>query len=204
MKTPKSSPLRVTVRPLTPPRWDDLERLFGDRGACGGCWCMWWHRTRSEFEKTKGPVNKRAFKRIVRSGAEPGLLAYAGREPIGWCAVAPRDTYPSLQRSRILKPVDDRPVWSIVCLFIARPYRRQGVSVALLEAAVKHATLRGAAIVEGYPVEPRRDRLPDAFAYTGLPSAFHQAGFVEVLRRSETRPIMRYFVKAGAASCPLS
>lgn len=178
--------------PLTPERWDDLVALFGPRGACGGCWCLWWRLKHSQFEKQKGEENKRALKRIVDSGEVPGLLAYADGHPVGWCSVAPREAFPRLGRSRILKRVDDRPVWSAVCFFVDKQFRRKGVAVRLLEAAVEHAKKHGAKTVEGYPVEPRKASTPDAFAFTGLASAFRKAGFVEVLRRSDTRPIMRY------------
>ena len=182
---------KLTFRALTPDRWNDLEALFGARGACGGCWCMLWRLKRSEFEKQKGDRNKAAFKAVVDSGEAPGILAYANGSPIGWCALAPRETYPALERSRVLKRIDDQAVWSIVCLFIARPYRRKGISVELLKAAAEYVRKRGGKIVEGYPVEPRTDEMPDAFAWTGLASAFLQAGFVEHARRSEPRPIMR-------------
>jgi GNAT superfamily N-acetyltransferase len=197
MAARSNGPRDLKIHPLTPDRWNDLEALFGERGACGGCWCMWWRLKRSEFEKQKGLRNNRAFKKIVASGQVPGLLAYAGREPIGWCAVAPRETYAALERSRVLERVDDEPVWSIVCLFVARPCRGRGVSVALLKAAVQHARRGGGRTVEGYPVEPKKGRMPDAFAWTGLVSAFRRAGFTEVLRRSPTRPIMRCMVKGG-------
>lgn len=153
---------------------------------------MLWRLKRSVFEKQKGGQNKAALKTVVDSGEAPGILAYADGKPIGWCALAPRETYPALARSRVLKPLDDKPVWSIVCLFIARPYRRKGVSVELLKAAADYVRKRGGKIVEGYPVEPRKDEMPDAFAWTGLASAFLKAGFDECERRSETRPIMRY------------
>jgi GNAT superfamily N-acetyltransferase len=179
-----------TFHRLTPERWDDLEALFGERGACGGCWCMVWRRSRSRFEAQKGEGNKGAFRRLVKSGGMPGVLAYVGGQPVGWCAVAPREDYPALARSRVLKPVDDAPVWSITCLFIAKPHRRQGLSAALLEAAAQFARSRGAKLVEGYPVEPS-GALPDPFVWTGLASAFRSAGFTEVARRSPTRPIMR-------------
>jgi len=156
---------------------------------------MLWRLKRSEFERQKGDKNKAAFKAVVDFGEAPGLLAYADGSPIGWCAVAPRETYPALDRSRVLKRIDDKPVWSIVCLFVARPYRRKGVSVALLNAAAEYVGQRGGKIVEGYPVEPRKDEMPDAFAWTGLASAFLRAGFVESERRSETRPIMRRHVR---------
>jgi len=186
---------KLRFHPVTPERWPDFETLFGPRGACGGCWCMWWKLTRSEFEKKKGTGNKSAMKRIIHSGKVPGILAYAGGEPVGWCAVEPRESYPTLSRSRVLQPIDDKPVWSVVCFFILRPYRRKGVTVKLLEAAIDYVRKRGGKILEGYPVEPKKGTTADAFAYTGLAAAFRKAGFMEVLRRSPTRPIMRYHIE---------
>ncbi len=185
---------QVTYQPLTPERWCDLEGLFGPRGATGGCWCMWWRVPRRQFKTQKGDGNKRALHRLVENDEEPGLLAYADGQAVGWCAVGPRQRYPILEHSRILKRVDDQPVWSVVCFFVRRPYRGQGVTTVLLRAAIEHAKQRGAHIIEGYPIEPKASRTPDVFAYTGLASSFRQAGFVEVLRRSETRPIMRYVI----------
>jgi GNAT superfamily N-acetyltransferase len=118
-------------------------------------------------------------------------LAYAGKEPIGWCAIAPRRAYVTLVRSRVLAPVDERPVWSISCLFVAKPFRRAGLSVKLIEAAVTFARTQGAEIVEAYPVAPYSDEMPAAFAWTGLESAFKKAKFREVARRSKSRPVMR-------------
>jgi GNAT superfamily N-acetyltransferase len=97
-----------------------------------------------------------------------------------------------------LSPVDDQPVWSITCFFVARPYRRRGVTVELLEAAVRHARAHGARIVEGYPIEPGDGNVPAAFAYTGLVPAFRAAGFVESARRSHRQPVMRRRVGARA------
>ncbi len=182
----------LAIVPATPDRWDDLETLFGPRGACAGCWCMYWRQTQREFEEHKGEGNRASFKTIVEGGPPPGVIAYAGDEPVGWCSVGPRPDFSRLARSRILKPVDDEPVWSIVCLFVTRGCRRRGVSVALLRGAAEHAVASGGRIVEGYPTEPRKDRMPDAFAWTGIASAYLAAGFSEVARRSETRPIMRW------------
>jgi len=182
----------LTCHPLTPDRWNDFEALFGRNGACGGCWCMLWRLPRKQFDIQKGDLNHAAMKALVESGAEPGLLAYHRGEAVGWCALAPRADYPALERSRILKPVDEQPVWSVSCLFVHRKYRKQGVATALLNSATSHVQHRGGNILEGYPVEPRGDKeIPAAFAWTGIPSAFLSAGFHEVARRSETRPIMR-------------
>jgi GNAT superfamily N-acetyltransferase len=160
---------------------------------------MVWLLPRAQFKRQKGEQNRQALKQIVDSGRAPGILAYAGAEPVGWCALAPREVYPTLGRSRVLAPVDDKPVWSIVCLFVAKPFRNKGVSKALLEAAVKYAREQGARIVEGYPFEPKT-RLPDPFVWTGLTSAFIRAGFKEVLRRSKSRPIMRRRLRGSQPS----
>ena len=194
-RTKRSSAL--TFQPLTLKRWTDLEKLFGERGACGGCWCMSWRLTRAQFDAQRGRRNKAAFKSLVASGPPPGVLAYSAGEPIGWCAVAPREVHKRFEKSRIMAPVDDQPVWSVTCFFIARRFRRAGVSAQLLRAAVALATKLGATIVEGYPVEPRKDPMPDVFAWTGIGSAFRKAGFKEVARRSESRPVMRISVGDG-------
>lgn len=160
---------------------------------------MTWRLLSPEYERQKGEGNRRALRSLVDSREPPGLLAYVGDEPAGWCAVAPREAYPRLERSRVLERVDDRPVWSVVCFYIAKPFRRSGLSGALLEAAVAHARKRGARIVEGYPVEPRKGAMPDVFAWTGLASTFRRAGFREVARRSDTRPILRRTVRGPGA-----
>ena len=180
-------------RPLTPKIWSDFEKLFGERGACGGCWCMTWRLTRRQFKKQKGEGNKRAMKRIVSRGEVPGIIAYNGKEPVGWCSVAPRENFPVLDNSRVLARVDEKEVWSIVCLFISKAFRRKGLSSILLKWAAEYACKRGAKIVEGYPYDLGKQVLPDPFVWTGLAPAYLKAGFREVARRSSKRPIMRFF-----------
>lgn len=180
----------LDIRPATAGRWPDLARLFGAKGACAGCWCMYWRLRHKEFGSGKGAANRRALERLVAARA-PGLIAYVDGEPAGWCSVAPREEFVRLETSRILKPVDDAPVWSVVCFFIAREHRRSGLSVALLHGAVTHARKHGARIVEGYPVDAGGRSIPAAFAWTGIQRAFEAAGFRECARRSPTRPIMR-------------
>lgn len=187
----------LEFHPLTSARWKDFEILFGERGACGGCWCMWWRLKRSDFSRQKGPANKQSMNRLVSSGDIPGILAYADGTPIGWCAVAPREKYPVLERSRVLKRIDNEPVWSVTCLFVKKERRNKGVSTRLLMAAIEHVKKQGGAVVEGYPVEPKTDKMPDAFAWTGLASAFKTAGFIECARGSRTRPIMRFRINVG-------
>jgi GNAT superfamily N-acetyltransferase len=156
---------------------------------------MWWRLTAKEFDAHKGEGNRRAMKAIVKSGRIPGILAYHKGEVVGWCSVAPREEFPRLERSRILKPVDGKAVWSVVCFFVARSHRRTGVGLRLLKAATKYVAGAGGRILEGYPVEPKKVSTPDVFAYHGLAEMFRSAGFKEVARRSETRPIMRYVIR---------
>ncbi len=184
-------PAPVSVRPLTAARWNDFAALFGERGACGGCWCMLWRLPRKTFDAQKGDGNRDAMRELVRAGSEPGLVAYRGKTAIGWVSLGPRFDFPALARSRICKPIDERPAWSVTCLFVAKAQRRSGVSVALLEAAAAQAKKRGARLLEGYPQEPSKGEMADVFAWTGIASAFAAAGFVEVARPSPTRPIMR-------------
>jgi GNAT superfamily N-acetyltransferase len=155
---------------------------------------MWWRLTRTQFNQQRGEANKIALRKIIVGGEVPGILAYDGQEPVAWCSVAPREAYGALERSRTLKRVDDNPVWSVVCFYVSKPYRNMGLTVKLLRAAIDHVKTSGGKIVEGYPLEPKAGRLPDPFVYTGLPNSFLKAGFHEALRRSKTRPIMRYTI----------
>ena len=161
---------------------------------------MAWRLRTRDWTAGKGARNKRAFEKIVTTGERPGVIGYLDREPVAWCAVAKREVYTFLSRSRVLRPVDERPVWSISCLFVLRAYRRQGISVRMLREAVDFAARRGARIVEGYPVVPTMERTPDPFVWTGTPSAFRRAGFTEVARRSATRPVMRIEIPARSRS----
>lgn len=183
-------PPALAVHPLTPDRWPDLERLFGRQGAYSGCWCMWWRLPGASYQAHTAAERKDAFRAIVGEGHVPGLLAYRDGEPVGWCAVAPRTEFPRFARSRYWQPLDAEPVWSIVCFYVAREQRGQGVATHLLAAAVDHAAAQGARIVEAYPKEPD-ERLADSSVYTGTAAMFRAAGFEEVARRHPLRPLMR-------------
>jgi GNAT superfamily N-acetyltransferase len=185
----------LTFHPVTSDRWPDLERLFGPRGANSGCWCLWWRLSRAEFDHSTAGERKAGLKRLVDAGRPPGILAYLADEPIAWVSLGPREDFSSLERSRTLKRVDDRPVWSIVCFFVSKRYRHQGLMVKLLLGAVAHAAENGAQIVEGYPVDPGGERVSGgSTGYMGLVSAYRKAGFVEVARPNERRAIMRYYL----------
>lgn len=183
-------------RPLTPALWGDFEQLFGPKGAYGGCWCMWWRITRGQFEQQQGEGNRKAMQTIVESGEVPGILLYDDGNPVGWCSVAPRARFAALNRSRVLKPIDDTPVWSIVCLFVAREHRRRGGLSRLIAAAVEYAGENGATVIEAYPTLPRKGRLPPVSSFMGLPAVFEQLGFEECRRPSTAKVIMRYRLNA--------
>jgi GNAT superfamily N-acetyltransferase len=184
------------ILPLTPERWSDFEKLFGPRGACGGCWCLYWKLPRKQFSAGQGDVNRQIQKEIVLTGRMPGLLAYQDGIPVGWIAVEPRENYPVLNNSRILQPLDNLPVWSVTCFFVTKQYRNQGLTVALLLGAIRHVSEFGGTIIEGYPVAPgNTEKKPPAFIYSGVLSAFAQAGFKEAGRRSEKRPLMRFYIR---------
>ncbi len=181
----------LCYRPASNDNWQDLGELFGANGACGGCWCMLWRLPKKDYEAGKGEGNRQALKNLTKAELAPGIMVFAADEPIAWCSLGPRSHFSGLERSRILKPVDSRPVWSITCLFVKKEWRAKGVSTKALVFAKEFALKNGAEILEGYPTEPRKDKMPDVFAWTGIASAYLKAGFKEVARRSETRPIMR-------------
>lgn len=190
---------RLTFHPATPDRWPDLEALFGKNGACGGCWCQFWKQSPAEYRAGKGEANRRLLRRSVKGGEVPGLLAYAGEEPVGWVAVEPRARYERLARSRNLPVVDERPTWSIPCFFVARGWGWRGVSRRLLAAAVAHARRHGAPAVEGYPIDSKGP-LARPFLYTGAFSTFVKAGFTEVARQARTRPVVKKELRRGRAA----
>src|SRR5690606_15861796 len=154
----------------------------------------------SVFEKQKGAGNKKSLEEIVRAEHPVGILAYHQHQPVGWCAIAPREEYKRLENSRILKRIDEQPVWSITCLFIDKSFRRQGISTELIRAAVDYAIKQGATIVESYPIEPKKGEMPSVFAWTGIASAYTKAGFCEVSRRSESRPVMRKYMNERSST----
>lgn len=188
----------LTIHPLTPERWGDLEALFGRRGAYGGCWCMWWRLPGQVFDKSRGASNRAQFKEIVEAGVEPGLLAYADGRPVGWCAIAPREHFlPRYERSRYWKPLEGEGVWSLNCWYIAPGFRKQGIATALLRAALDFAAARGARIVEGHPLDAGDTARSDSGLYFGTLRMFLDAGFVEVARRHPERPIVRRYLSAA-------
>lgn len=188
--------MKFTALPLTPERWIDLEALFNAKGCsvARSCWCMYYRRSGSRGALPAGmtyaQTNRAALKALVDAGTIPGLIGYRGKVPVGWVSLGPREDYARLERSSVMKPVDDKPVWSIICFVVPTEYRGQGVARWLLRAAVTYAKKNKATLVEAYPVDkPKRSN--DDSMWFGAKSMYDAAGFKEVARRKPQRPIVR-------------
>jgi GNAT superfamily N-acetyltransferase len=184
----------LIVRALTKRDWPEILSLFGEKGACGGCWCMWWRLPRGGklWEESKGANNKRAFRRLVTTGKACGCLAFAGNgQPVGWCCVGPRADFPRLERVKALQTDWGEKTWSVVCFYIRAGWRGRGVATALLKEAVVTARAGGARELEAYPVRPKRAgaEIPGAFAWTGVPRIFEAQGFHNVTPPGRSRDI---------------
>lgn len=182
--------MALTIRPLTPDLWPALQDLFGKHGASNSCWCMYW-RIGAEYRKRDREENREAFRRLVKRGPPPGLLAFDGAIAVGWCQLTPRDQLRHLDANRTFVRIDDMPVWSISCFYVRRGHRRRGVTSALIAAAVKAAQRAKAPALEAYPVDTRRPESTSNI-FTGTTSTFKRAGFEVVARRSPARPVMRH------------
>lgn len=184
---------QLHFEPLTKDNWDKFEALFGQKGACGNCWCMSFRLKKSKFEIGKSDDgNKIAMKEIVWNNKPTGILAIYQNQAIAWSAFAPREDFIKLENSRVHKRIDDAAVWSIPCTFISKQYRRKGLSVKLLEGVIAYAKEMGINRLEAYPAIPTQEKLPDAFAWIGLYKSFEKAGFKIVDRTSKNRPMVRY------------
>jgi len=187
--------MKITAHPLTAERWPDLEALFNAKGCsiARGCWCM-FYRESGRQELPPGVSQREARKAALkaRAGADPpvGLIGYRGKEPVGWVTLGPREDFRKLARSPVARPVDDQPVWSVVCFVVPARHRHQGVASALLQAAVAYARKRGVGLIEAYPVD-KTERSQDEWLWHGAKSMYDRAGFVEVARRKPQRPVVR-------------
>lgn len=191
--------MNLTISPLTSGRWPALEDLFGRSGASNGCWCMYW-RLGPRYRDRPREDNKNDRRQLASAERPPGLLAFDGAVPVGWCELAPRSDLPWLARARFLAPVDDAPlvdapvvdaaVWALPCFYVRRSHRGQGVTGALIEAAVAVAAAAGAPAVEAYPVDTA---VPGHTGnlFPGVASVFARHGFRVVARRKSDRPTMR-------------
>jgi GNAT superfamily N-acetyltransferase len=191
-----STPSDVVVHPLTPDRWDDLAALFQEGGDPKWCWCQFYRERGLDWSNSTAKSNRERLASLTRDGPAPGLVAYDGDRAVGWVSLAPRPAFDRLTHAKVLAPVDDKPVWSIVCFVVSRKARGRGVARALLDAAMAWAKDQGATILEAYPSDTDGRRIPSANAYHGTLSMFEDAGFEVVARRqanrtTPVRPIVR-------------
>lgn len=188
--------MKLTVLPLTPERWPDLEALFAAKGCsvARGCWCMSYRRSGARGPlppgTTAAQANRADLRKLVNTGTPPGLIGYRGKVPVGWVSLGPREDYAKLKRSPVMKPVDELPVWSVICFVVPSEYRGQGVARALLDGAIAYAKKQGATLLEAYPVD-KPGRSHDEFMWFGAKSMYDDAGFKEVARRKPQRPVVR-------------
>lgn len=186
----KQTVTKLDFHPVTPERLPDLERFSVQHGKFRYCSCMRWRMASTQYQRSSKESRVAALADLVCQGVPIGVLAYLGDEPVGWCSIAPREMYTALERYRALPRLDDRPVWSVVCFFIDRRIRRQGVTLGLLNSAVKYAISEGVKIVEGYPMPSG-----GLYTYMGSQAIFEQAGFRDVTPPGQARQVMRYIVE---------
>jgi GNAT superfamily N-acetyltransferase len=202
----KTDRSRIELKSLAGSDWPAVEKLFGPKGASGGCWCMWWRRKSGKaWQACKGAPNRTDFRALVKSGGAHGILAYAQGEPVGWCNIGPRADFPRIANSRVLQRTSEAQRWSVACFYIRSAWRRRGVAQLLLDAAVAEAFRRGAEEVEGYPkIYRSAPTAPAAFVWTGLPRMFESAGFEPVPAEGSKRIIYVKRRVVGASSRRIS
>ena len=185
---------KVTFEPLSKNNWEKFVTLFGERGACGNCWCQTDRLPKAEFEAgKKNGGNKAQMKALVWNDRPTGIMAMYEGDAIAWCALAPRDDYKRFEKSKVHKRIDNLPVWSVSCFFISKKFRMKGLSSLILKAVIEHAKYTGIEVLEAYPLKPSSSKLPDAFAWIGLFSIFEKAGFRVVDHTSKNRPTVRFY-----------
>lgn len=183
----------LRIESLSTINWEAFETLFGKRGACGGCWCMYFRRKNIEWKESAADKNYSEMKALVENGFMTGFLAFDGEKAVGWCAISPRKDYIKLATAKTLKPIDNNEVWSIPCFFIHKDYRGMGVTQLLIEGSITWARENGINILEAYPLRPEKKQ-PDTFMYYGIVSVFKRCGFQVVREDSPRRPMMRYYL----------
>lgn len=194
--------LGLEIKPLTKARFGDLAALFDEGGDPKTCRCAFWRVAGQGWQDWTKAKNEAVLAEAAGRDPAPGLVAYRDGRAVGWVSVGPREDYARLERSKVLARIDDKPVWSIVCFVVSKAYRGQGVARALLDAAVDYARDRGATLLEAYPVDPSRGRVPAASAFMGPLGMFERAGFQVVERRkwnatTPVRPIVRRAIRRG-------
>lgn len=194
MPSKTTSQAMLSLQPVKPANWPEIETLFGPNGAAGGCWCQWWRVEKGgkSWEACKGATNRSALKAQIESGLVHAILALRGRTPVGWCCIGPREDFPRLRKSRMARNHEATGAWAVTCLFVNRAERGKGVGKRLVEAATALAFKRGASEVQAYPT-PLKDsaRSVDVFAWMGVPAMFPKKNGWRRIDDGEGRPVLR-------------
>lgn len=184
MRKPAMSDTELTFAPVDQSNWTDLETLFEQRGGPHHCWCMAWRPMPAKDRRDKA-AKKRELRSVVAEGIPIGLLAYAHGAPVGWCSVAPRQTFRPLRGGPGEESADD--TWSITCFYISRSFRGTGVADRLIATAIAYARSNGARLVEAYPVA----RDSPSYRFMGFPDQFERAGFTVTGTAGLRRKVMQ-------------
>lgn len=187
-------PDSYTFRAVSPETAGDLECFSRTHGKFRYCSCMRWRATSGDFARLGKGRRSAALDDLARSGEAVGMLAYHQDAPVGWCSMAPRESYAALERSAVLPRVDDQPVWSVVCFFLDRHHRGLGLRAKLLAAAIEDARSRGATAIEAYPWPGGA-----SYRYMGTREMYSAVGFADVPRPDGLRPVMRLALQRGRA-----
>ncbi|WP_369131277.1 GNAT family N-acetyltransferase [Modestobacter roseus] len=198
-------PVALRIEPATADRFEDVATLLGPRRPdAAACWCLAYWTTSAENTALTGAQRPDRLRELCAGPVPPGLLAYRDGEPVGWCAVGPREEMGRLRRSRTIPVVDELPVWSVVCFVVAPGHRRTGVARALLAGAVDHAAVHGAPAVEGYPVDPAGGRISGSLAYVGTTAMFEATGFSRAVATSaRSAGFTRWLVRRDLTGQPV-
>src|SRR5215510_5427576 len=188
MSSAKEAVNNLEFHPVSIDRYADLATFFERHGNLNYCWCMRWRLKSTEFQKAKSKERQNKLQSFIQQKIPVGVMAYHQDEVVGWCSIAPRETYPFLESSTVLKRIDNLPVWSVVCFFVDPKLRKQNLPVQLLQAATKYAFSQGATIIEGYPVEPYK-----SYRFMGSPSTFEKTGFQKAALAKNGRKIVRLY-----------
>ncbi|MBS1599147.1 MAG: GNAT family N-acetyltransferase [Bacteroidetes bacterium] len=181
----------IRMEPLQKRNWNMFEDLMGEKGGCGGCWCMLFRLSYKEFQSNKPHGNKLLMQKIVFASKPTGLMAIYNDKAIGWIAFAPREDYIKIEKARTLKRIDDKPVWSITCFFIRKEFRRMGISKIMIKSLLDYAKKKNIKTLEAYPAIPYDDKVPPPFLWVGVLSAFLQNGFKIVQQNGKSKAIVR-------------
>jgi len=183
--------LAIKFKALNKDTWTDLQTLFGPKGACGGCWCMYWRLPHKQYEAHRGQGNKEKLKSLIQNQAHLGVMAFDHDLPIAWCSVSPKTELPRIQTSRLFKNTSEvKDTWSITCLYIHKDHRGRGMSGTIISTAADYAFDHGAANIEAFPIIPK-SKIPAVFAWVGFVNSFERAGFKKIVQVSDTRALMR-------------